>query len=85
MPTSLTVACLTAAYQASEREFEGLVSYRIGEEVARFEAKGVMGASASFSFVVVNPDDEQGLDLAVPLVGDLRSVCGTMPPLPVKK
>jgi hypothetical protein len=65
-------------------EFEGLVSYRGGEEKAGFEAKGVMGASASFSFVVVNPDDEQGLDLAVPLIGDLRSVCGKMPPPPVK-
>jgi hypothetical protein len=60
--------------------FAGVGASKGREKKLRFSAEGEMAASASFSFAVIGSDEDQGIDLAVPLVGKLRRVCDALSP-----
>ena len=59
--------------------FSGLAGRRADDaKRTKFKVEGVMAASASISFAVVNGGDQQGIDLGVPIVGNSREVCGAL-------
>ena len=59
--------------------FSGLTGRRADDaKRTKFKVAGVMAASASISFAVVNGGDQQGIDLGVPIVGNSREVCGAL-------
>jgi len=61
-----------------EGSFAGLGAVRGREKKIKFAADGEMAATASFSFAVIGSEDDQGIDLAVPLLGDVRRVCSAL-------
>ncbi len=58
--------------------FAGLAAVRGREKKIKFTAGGEMAATASFSFAVIGSEDDQGIDMAVPLLGDVRRVCSAL-------
>jgi len=67
----------TGRFQAT---FSGCGSRKRKESTLSLKVRGELAASASFSFAVLGGGEEQGIDLAIPLAGDLRRVSAAVRP-----
>lgn len=67
-------------------KFSGLASQRKRRaRRLKFAAEGALAAAADFSFLVINGGDQQGVDLGVSIIGNMRRICSKVKAERVKR
>ena len=67
-------------------KFSGLASQRKRRaRRMKFAVEGALAAAADFSFLVINGGDQQGVDLGVSIIGNMRRICSKVKAERVKR